>query len=116
MDVEEVVEPAVFVGYESASVAAQSAAGAIFGLVARDPLALCTDAESGEAEARNPGAAAGFVSFFCVVGWIAVDEVPADSCLGVACVPEVLEAAVGEIVEQGIVVVAAAEEGWVGDD
>ena len=44
-----------------------------------------------------------------------MDEVPAYSCLWVACVPEVLEAAMGEIVEQGIVVVVAREEKWAGD-
>lgn len=44
-----------------------------------------------------------------------MDEVAADSSFGIACVPEILEAAMGEIFEQGVVVVAAGEEMWVGD-
>ena len=63
VDVEEVVEPAVLVGHQSAGVAAESAARTIFGLVAGDPLALGTDAECGEGEAGDAGAAAGFVAF-----------------------------------------------------
>ena len=43
-----------------------------------------------------------------------MDEVSADSGLRVACVPEVLEASMGEIFEDGIVVVAAGEERWLG--
>ena len=85
-------------------VAAQTAANQLLGLLARNPLALHADAQCGEREAGDAGAAAHIVLLLRAVGRIAVDEVFADAGLRIDGVSEILKAAAREIVEQRIVV------------
>ncbi len=105
----EVIEPAVDGEDLAIGVAAQAAANQVLGLLARNPLAIHTDAECGEREAGNAGRAAHIVLLLRAVGGITMDKVFADAGLWIDCINEILKAAAGEIVEQRIVIMMPGE-------
>src|ERR1700722_16812590 len=103
MDVNKVIEPSIRCRHLAVCIATKNAADAVLCRVARDPLPLRANAESREAEARNTGAATRLVALLRVVDRIAMNQIPADSRLRIARVPEVAEAAVRKIIQQSMI-------------
>src|SRR5579872_728043 len=109
MHIEKVIEPAVNALGRSVGVTAQSAPHAIFRFRASNPVSLCADAHRGKTESRHAGAAACLVTLAGIVLRDAVDQIATDSSLRIHRVLKIAETALGQILQQSVIVVAARE-------